>query len=40
MKKLIVYVNKEKDELKQNGIIVDGRKHTVKFKGKLTLKVS
>ena len=33
LKKLIVYVNKEKDELKRNGITVDGIKHTVNFKG-------
>ena len=37
LKKLIVKINKEKDELKRNGIMVDGVLYTVKFKGVILL---
>ena len=33
LKKLIVNVNRGKDILKKNGIVVDGKRYSVKFKG-------
>ena len=35
LKKLIVTVNRQKDILKKNGIVVDGKRYTVDFKGKM-----
>lgn len=33
LKKLIVTVNRQKDILKKNGVVVDGKRYAVDFKG-------